>query len=237
MKNISTKHKIGIIGGMGPEATILLMARIIQLTDASDDSDHVPLIVESNTQVPSRIEAIIDGTGESPEPELVRMAKSLESCGAMALAMPCNTAHYYASAIEEAVSIPLLNMVDLTAKQISTQALPNSTVGVLSSPAVAITELFDDALSSYELKTIYPNDQDLILDAIRSIKKGNKIDDVYETLKDAASELTDRGADLILIACSELSLAIEHLDSSYIVVDSMDVLARSVIDFEDERLS
>jgi len=236
MKNINTKHKVGIIGGMGPEATVLLMARIIELTDASDDADHVPLIVDSNTQVPSRINAIIDGSGKSPATELANMAKNLESSGAKALAMPCNTAHYYSQAIEDAVSVPLLSMVDLTAKQISTQITPNSTVGVLASPAVAITGLYDKALSSYQLKTIYPHDQDLMLDAIQSIKKSSQIGEAHKIMQDAALELNYRGADLLLIACSELSLAIEYLDSSYSVIDSMDVLAQAVIDFATGNL-
>ena len=88
------KRRIGILGGMGPEATVLLMSRIIARTPAADDRDHVPLFVDNNTQVPSRIAALIEGTGEDPGPVLADMARRLEANGAEALAMPCNTAHH-----------------------------------------------------------------------------------------------------------------------------------------------
>src|SRR3954471_18406084 len=87
---------IGILGGMGPEATIDLMRRVLLATPAMDDSDHVHLLVDSNPDVPSRIAALIDRTGQSPGPELVTMGLRLQSAGAEALAIACNTAHAYA---------------------------------------------------------------------------------------------------------------------------------------------
>ena len=98
---------VGIIGGMGPEATVDLMRRVIAKTPASDDQDHVHLIVENNPKIPSRIAHLIDGTGADPTPELTRIALNLQRAGADALAMPCNTAHAYAHSIRRAVSIPL----------------------------------------------------------------------------------------------------------------------------------
>src|SRR5579872_2815690 len=87
---------IGILGGMGPEATVDLMRRVIAATPARSDADHIHMIVDNNPKVPSRIAAIIETTGPDPAPELIRMAQSLERAGADALAMPCNTAHAYA---------------------------------------------------------------------------------------------------------------------------------------------
>ncbi len=85
---------VGILGGMGPEATVLLMQKVIAAVPARDDSDHVPLIVDQNSQVPSRIRRLIEGVGEDPAPVLAAMARRLEAAGAEALAMPCNTAHH-----------------------------------------------------------------------------------------------------------------------------------------------
>src|ERR1700704_295508 len=103
-----TAHRVvGIIGGMGPEATVDLMRRIIAKTLAQDDQDHIHLIVESNPKIPSRIAHLIDKTGADPTPELIRIARNLQRAGADALAMPCNTAHAYAASIRAAVGIPL----------------------------------------------------------------------------------------------------------------------------------
>ncbi len=119
MPSRPTKRRIGILGGMGPEATVLLMSRIIARTPAADDSDHVPLLVDNNTQVPSRIKALIEKTGEDPGPVLTDMARRLEAAGVAALAMPCNTAHHYASRIRAAVSIPFLDMIELSADAVA----------------------------------------------------------------------------------------------------------------------
>ena len=136
---------VGVLGGMGPEATALLMMRVIQLTPAEDDSDHVPLIIDNNTQVPSRLKALIDNDGTDPGPVLQQMAKQLELMGAQALAMPCNTAHYYARQIEEGVQIPLLNMLELSAQQVAEHRLKPKVVGVLGSPA---SRLFSPAVAN-----------------------------------------------------------------------------------------
>jgi aspartate racemase len=93
---VSAPRRIGILGGMGPEATVLQMSRLITATPAQDDADHIPLIVDTNTQVPSRVAALIEGGGTDPAPVLAAVAKRLEEAGAGALAMPCNTAHHYA---------------------------------------------------------------------------------------------------------------------------------------------
>jgi aspartate racemase len=121
---------VGVLGGMGPEATILLMQKVLDRVDARDDADHVPLIVHQNPQVPSRIAALIDGTGEDPGPVLAGMARGLAAAGARALAMPCNTAHAYADQVREATDLPFLDMVAATAREIPEDAV----VGLLADP-------------------------------------------------------------------------------------------------------
>ena len=86
-------RNIGIIGGMGPLATCDLMEKIIDYTDAASDQEHIHVLVDSNTNIPDRTEAILHG-GENPVPEMVKSAWKLESMGADILIMPCNTAHY-----------------------------------------------------------------------------------------------------------------------------------------------
>ena len=128
---------IGVLGGMGPEATVLLMSRVIALTPAEDDRDHVPLIVDQNPQVPSRIAALLDGGGEDPAPVLAAMARRLAGFGVAALAMPCNTAHHYAEAVRRAApETPFLDMPALAAAALADRVGRGARIGMLASPAV-----------------------------------------------------------------------------------------------------
>ena len=130
----SVMRRVGILGGMGPEATILVMQKVLAAVKARDDADHIPLIVDQNPQVPSRIRHLIEGTGEDPGPVLADMARRLVAGGAQALAMPCNTAHHYAPAIRSAVAVPFLDMVEASVAHAATRARPGAQIGVLASP-------------------------------------------------------------------------------------------------------
>lgn len=231
MNSADIKKRIGILGGMGPEATVLLMMRIIQLTPAEDDSDHVPLIIDNNTQVPSRIKALIENNGADPGPVLQKMAKQLELNGAQALAMPCNTAHYYARKIEGAVRIPLLNMLELSAEQVATHVEKPKVVGILGSPAVKKLGLFDKVFMRWNIGVIYPQNQTLILNAIRAIKSDSQDDQARLIFRQACQELSDSGADILLVGCSEFSIISDAIPGPLKYIDTIDVLAQAVVDF------
>ena len=219
---------VGVLGGMGPEATILLQQRVLATVDAEDDADHLPLLIDMNPQVPSRIAHLIDGTGEDPTPTLAAMAQRLERAGATALAMPCNTAHHYAPAIVTAVSIPFLNMVTLSVDRAAGQLRSGSSVGILASPAVRMAGVFDAALDHAELTALWPADADRMLAAIRLIKAQGITPQAQQTLSEAATELTEQGAELLLIACSEFSLLAPALSAPVPILDSIDVLAEAI---------
>ena len=146
-ETVTPRPTIGILGGMGPEATILLMQRIMAATPAPegrarDDADHIPLLVDNNTAVPSRIRHLIEGTGEDPGPVLAAMARRLETAGAHALAMPCNTAHSYAAAVRGAAKIPFLDMVALTAAATAPSVTaPSASMPPVSVPPVSISSV------------------------------------------------------------------------------------------------
>lgn len=218
---------IGILGGMGPEATILLMQKCLEAVDAEDDADHIPLIVHQNPQVPSRIKALIEGTGEDPSPVLAQMARELERAGAVALAMPCNTAHHYADAVRDAVAVPFLDMIAETA--MSLKALGTGQVGMLASPAVRMTGVFDDTFRQAGLEQLWPVDDAAVLDMIRAIKRGVVAAEILPELERQARGLMAQGADHILIACTELSLAAERLPKAIPVSDSLDCLVARIV--------
>ena len=227
------KRKIGILGGMGPEATVLMMQRIIAGTKAKDDRDHVPLIVDNNTQVPSRIDALIQGTGEDPGPVLAQMARDLAAAGAKALIMPCNTAHHYAAQIEAASDVPFLNMVELTAQQIAAQVSPGARVGILASPAVRLTGLFDQALQALGLRAEYLANDAPLLKIIQDIKAHGPSAASLAGLTFAAEELADQGGAALVVACSEFSLQSREIATPVPVIDSLDVLARAALRFAE----
>ena len=229
-----SKRVVGIIGGMGPEATVLLMTKIIAKTEAEDDCDHVPVLVDNNTQVPSRIKAIIEKTGENPGPTIAMMAKRLEQNDACALAMPCNTAHHYKSEIVESVHIPFLDMIELTASRLKNMSIKSA--GVLASPAVQQTGIFDQAFSNNGITTLYPANQIELLEAIQNVKKVGDNSSSRSILVDSAEELVSSGADILLVACSELSIIADELKDSHCLLDTIDVLAEEIIKFSGQSL-
>lgn len=222
------KRVVGVLGGMGPEATILLQQRVLAQIDARDDSDHVPLMIDMNPQVPSRIAHLIEGTGPTPGPTLAAMAKRLEQAGATALAMPCNTAHHYASAITRATRIPFLSMVDLSVAHAARSLSVGDSIGFLASPAVRNAGVFDAALARAGLNALWPANTDPLLSTIRLIKALGPTPAAVSALSDMADELSRTGAAMLFVACSEFSLVAADLPTSLPVIDTVDVLARAI---------
>jgi aspartate racemase len=216
---------------MGPEATILLQRKLVEAVPARDDSDHIPLLIDMNPQVPSRIAHLIDGTGDDPGPTLAAMARRLQVAGAVALAMPCNTAHHYAGAITQSVDIPLLNMVELAADHAAKTLGAGGCVGMLASPAVRHTRLFCNALDARGLSAIWPEHDDAMLAAIRAIKVDGASPAARTTLLSASSELAAAGAALQFIACSEFSIIADSVAPGVQAVDTLDLLVAAIRDF------
>lgn len=224
-------RRVGILGGMGPQATILLMQKILDAVAATDDADHIPLLVDQNPQVPSRIRRLIEGTGEDPGPVLVQMAQRLVAAGAEALAMPCNTAHHYAPAIRAAVRVPFIDMVDLSVRRAAGLAGINGTVGILASPAVRKIGLFDAALARFGVQALYPKDEAALLGAIRQIKVTGPVPDARAVLRSASDALLQRGASVQMIACTEFSLLQDATTPGATAFDTLDVLVSAIRDF------
>ena len=132
---------VGVVGGMGPEATAAFYEHLIELTPARRDQDHLTVIIYSEPGIPDRTEYLV-ADGPSPLPELVRVARTVEKAGAELIAIPCNTAHYFWEAISQAVEIPVLNIIDETVSSVE-EAFESgldarvSRIGVMSTMGVA----------------------------------------------------------------------------------------------------
>lgn len=222
---------IGVLGGMGPEATILFQQKLLGAVEAADDADHIPLIIDMNPQVPSRIARLIEGRGEDPAPVLAAMVRRLEQAGVAALAMPCNTAHHYAPAITAAASVPFFNMVELSAGLATEISPPSGCVGMLASPAVRLTELYEKAFARRGLKAVWPSNEEGMLQAIRSVKARGPSNEARDMLAAASAELAGAGAMFQLVACTEFSLIADGIGSDLHVVDTLDVLVGAIKDF------
>jgi len=217
---------------MGPEATIDLMSRVIRCTPAKDDIDHIRMVVDNNPQVPSRIKALYEKTGEDPVPCIQEMARRLEAFGVDFLAMPCNTAHYYFDKIRDVVGIPFLNMIEIAAKKIVHDLPEVKTAGILASTVVLELGLYEKEFAKYGVRLINPPQpiQEELMGTIRLIKTGQYDEKVLETLQSAAESMVEPGAEAIIVACTELSIVSSDLRSPAICYDSAQILAEAIVE-------
>ena len=218
------------MGGMGPEATIDLYAKITQHTDAEVDQDHLRVIVDSNPKIPSRQAAILEG-GEDPTSALCETARNLERAGADFLVIPCNSAHVFLSPVRQSVNIPVLSMVEETANAVRDRFPELRTVGLMAATAIMDTRLYARAFDEGGISTVVPtaDEQRLVMDAIFSVKAGDKGGRIKAQLQTVAEELVSRGAQAIILACTELPLVIGPSDIEVPVVDATEVLALAAI--------
>jgi aspartate racemase len=205
------------------------MRRLVAQTPARDDGDHLHVLVDNNPKIPSRIAALIDGSGEDPAPVLCQMARGLEAQGADFLVIPCNTAHYYLPTIARNVRVPLLDMVELSIDKLAGAGARR--VGLLASPAVRLVGLYKTRMEQAGLQAIFPapQDEDTLLGVIKAIKSGQFGDQHRQDYARVAASLLDAGADALLVACTELSVLGPPEKTACLVVDAMDVLVDATI--------
>lgn len=225
---------LGILGGMGPEATIDLFRRIVVTTPATKDQDHIHIIVENNPKIPDRTAAILAG-GESPLPLLIDGARRLEQAGAGCIIIPCNTAHYWLEDLRDAVSIPILDMIGETVARI-TEDLPGLTaVGLLATTGTINAKLYQAALRKHGIETLVPDEagETAVMEAIYIIKAGKYAGD--NRVIAAASQLRARGAEAIIAGCTELSLVIDSASATCPVFDPLSIIAERAVAWAGEK--
>ena len=221
---------IGILGGMGPEATADLFMRIIRATPVKRDQDHFRVIIDSNSKIADRTPAVL-GTGPSPLPTIIATGKNLERAGADFLVMPCNTAHFFHSEVQAKLGIPLLHMIRLSAKRIKENYPEVKRVGLLATDGTLASKLYHGAYGEYGIEVINPPDasQVNVMDAVyRDIKTGD-LETGGKLLQRVAIELIDAGSDAVICGCTEVSLVLHEGDVPVPVVDPLQMLAEEAI--------
>lgn len=229
LSNSAAPLVLGVIGGLGPEATLDFFAKVLRATPAERDQDHLHLIINNNPKVPNRNEAVA-GTGPSCGPELAKSARALERAGADLLVMPCNTAHAFAADIRAAVQIPFMSLIDETVSATRAQHPQLRRVGVLATSGCLQAGLYRDAFAQVGIETLEPTGPALrrFMAALYDIKSGRK-KSARAVMLALAEDLIAEGAEALVFGCTEVPLVLSAEDFTVPLLESTEILAHAVV--------
>jgi aspartate racemase len=224
---------VGVIGGMGPEATADLYREIIRLTPAKRDQDHISVLIYSNPEVPDRTKAILEG-GENPLPHLIHTATVLEKAGAGLLIAPCNTAHYYLPQLQEHVAVPILNMIQETCR-IFLERFPNGkTVGLLATTGTVRCGIYSKVFECSGIRVLAPPEEEqarIHAGIFNYVKVGNTGPEAHALFESAGACLMAAGAESVILGCTEIPLAFNEAAVGYPTLNPTRILAQAAVDW------
>jgi aspartate racemase len=225
---------LGILGGMGPEATVTMFSKIVRQTVAATDQEHIEVIVHSNNNIPDRTRAILQG-GASPLPELYRSLALLNRCGVAVIVIPCMTSHYYYPQLQKQSECPIINAIDLAATACAGNDEQGVRVGILATTGTIQTGLFQKAMASRGIECLIPDREEqesLVMEAIYGkggIKSGEYSGEVRHRLLQCVDSLLAQGAEAIMAGCTEIPLVLSQQDLAVPFIDPMEIMARQAI--------
>ena len=227
---MTTERVLGVLGGMGPAATVDFLAKLVAVTDVDHEQDHLRVLVDSNPKVPDRNRSLTAG-GESPGPALAAMALGLQRAGADLLVMACNTAHAFESAIRDAIDVPFVSIVTETCDAVEREHPGATRVGVLAAQGALDAGLYQHAFAArgHTVVLLDEQKQQGFMDAIYRVKLGDVSDAVRVTMRSLADVLIADGADVVVAACTEVPLVIDASDLSRPLLDPTTNLARRCV--------
>ena len=225
---------VGIIGGTGPEATNYFTSLLVKMRGpVRSDQDHIPFLLINNPQIPDRSKCILFN-GENPLSEMIRTGLLLKNAGASFIVIPCNTAHAFTDELEKHVGLPVMNMVDLTVEHIYRTYGQKATIGLLATDGTIASNIYENAIQKIApfISLVTPNkkSQNDVMKAIYKIKRFSSDEQSFQLLNNAAEELTQKGACPIVLACTEIPLALPPQKCSFQTIDPMEILAKKVIE-------
>jgi aspartate racemase len=216
---------LGVLGGMGPEASAYFYMLITKLTKAKKDQDHISMIIYSEPTIPDRTKAFL-GQGPSPFPAMIEAIKLLERSGANLIAIPCNSAHYWINELKKNTNVQIINMIEEFVKDLT--RLHYKKVGLLATTITIQSKLYERYLKLYNIEIILPQNQEEIMQAIYYVK-ANKIKKAKKIFIKASKELEKNGAQAIVAGCTEVPLALKPRDLHIPLLDPMVSLAKKCI--------
>ncbi|MCR5416230.1 MAG: amino acid racemase [Pseudobutyrivibrio sp.] len=220
--------KLGIIGGLGPMATAYFMRRIIEMTDAANDQENIEMIIFNSPSIPDRTGFILGNNSEDPLPQIVDIANELERQNVDYIAIPCITAHFFHDRIAKSVYVPVSNGIKEAAEYLKKHNIKK--VGIMATDGTAQTKLFDTVFKDYDIECLYPDTeaQKLVMSIIYDDVKAGKSVDMQEFCL-AKKQLKQKGAEVIILGCTELSIVKRDNDVGPDVLDIIDVLAQDCV--------
>jgi len=225
--------KVGIVGGVGPAATVDFMNKIISQTPGKRDQDHIKLVVEHNPQIPDRTENLV-AHGADPTVALYSACKRLESNDADIIAIPCNTAHAYVERIQSYLAIPIVNMLYETMSHIRRRYGDDRIVGLLATTGTVSSRVYHDVAAKENVSIIVPDGhhQQKVMTSIygpSGVKAGFISETARRDLLDAMEHLVERGAEIIVLGCTELPLLQPQTDEAWIAGKEITILDPTAI--------
>lgn len=226
--SINEDLAVGIMGGMGPYATLALFKYILGNTPADKDWDHLRIIIDNNPKIPSRTRSFLFDE-EDPVPAMVQSAAILKNAGADFIVLPCNSAHYFLPRVLMETAVPFLNMIDETSKLVLSRK--PSAVGILAGEVTVRAELYEQRLAPHgvAVKQVTEVEQTIVREVIEDVKKNIISARTYDKFQCLIGKLENRGVDAIILGCTELSIAMGEINANCEVVDSLEVLAKAVV--------
>ncbi|HUV58620.1 MAG TPA: amino acid racemase [Desulfatiglandales bacterium] len=225
---------IGILGGMGPEATSCLFQKIIKNTKAMRDQDHLRILIDNNPKIPDRTPAIVD-RGENPVPMMIEVAKNLKKAGADFIVIPCVSAHYFINQLREGITIPIISILDEVARELEKYLPDIKRVGLIATTGTIKAGLFQDRLREIGVEVLVPfpkEQENLVMSAIygeSGIKAGLISLKNKEKILQTSKALIEKGAQGIIGGCTEVPLVVNQTDIEVPFFDSLNILALSAI--------
>lgn len=227
-RDISSDLTIGVIGGMGPYATAAFFNSLVLNVSAEKDWDHPRIVIDNNPKIPSRTRAFLYGE-QDPVPAMIASARVLEGAGADFLVMPCNSAHYFLPRVMSEVRTPFINMISVTCAEILNNKI--SRVGVLAGEVTVLGKLYEQALCSHGIQVLQVDEvaQRDVRSIIEDGKRNSITKKTHQTLQRLIDSLVNRGADCIVLGCTELPLVVGGVKANCPLIDSMGILAQVAI--------
>lgn len=228
------KYKvIGILGGMGPEATVDLYNHIINLTPAAKDQDHIPTLIFSNPKIPDRTASINAAESEKIIRYLQESARVLEKGNADFIVIPCNTAHKYFTEIQDVVRIPVINMIEETVNYIIEKFTDVKEVGLLGTTGTLKMKLYQEYLKRHNITAVIPDEKiqnEYVMKAIYDfIKAGKDINQAEMLLKEAIKSLKSPAQEKVIMGCTEIPLALKDSYGGVVLINPTKILAEIAV--------
>jgi aspartate racemase len=219
---------IGVLGGMGPYATLDFLRLLLDLTGATKESEHFRLVVDSNPRIPSRTRAYLFGEAD-PVPMMRDSAANLLHAGADFIVLPCNSAHYFLHRVLDGAPFPIVDMVESTSEVIVQQGWRK--VGVLAGEVTVGAGLYEKHLAPHGINVVQVSaeQQKLVRKIIEDVKNNSITSQTNSSLEALIDNLVGNGAQSVILGCTELQAVIRNLKVNIPIVDSLEVLARAAI--------